>query len=148
MYRFSLETVLTHRKHIEDTLLKAFLDAKKDLHIEKKKLAFFDRVAREILQELKEREKMGTSISQIALYHGYIQEIGVKRELQAQRIAEATNRLREKYDALVEAMKNRKILNKLKEKELKIYIKEMQKEEQNLTDEIAVNRFNSNRRSP
>jgi len=128
--------------------LKAFLDGKKALRIEERKLAFFDQITRESLQELKEREKRGASISHISLYYGYLREIAVKRGVQVQTIAEAENRLQEKYNALIEAMKNRKILDRLKEKELKTYLKEMQKEEQNLTNEIAVARFNSNRKSP
>ena len=127
MYRFSLETVLAHRKHTEDTLRKEFVSRKKELLMEEERLALLDEVMMQNLKALQEKQRDGVSVSDITLYDNFIKQILIDRGLQIQRIAELEDRLRQKWSELIEAMKNRKILDRLKERELEAYRRELER---------------------
>lgn len=142
MYRFSLETVLTHRKHMEDALQKEFAKCKKELLLEEEKLARREKVIMQNLEALQEKQKAGVMVSDIILYDRYIKQISIDRDRNIHRIIELKNQLRQKMSALVEAMKDRKILDRLKEKELETYRRELDRKEQILMSEIAVSGFN------
>lgn len=142
MYRFSLETVLTHRKHMEDALQKEFAKCKKELLLEEENLARREKVIMQNLEALQEKQKVGVMVSDIILYDRYIKQISIDRDRNIHRIIELKNQLRQKVSALVEAMKDRKILDRLKEKELETYRRELDRKEQIFMSEIAVSGFN------
>ena len=148
MYRFSLETVLTHRKHVEDALHKELTQIQNGLLKAEQNLARLDRSITENLAEVQEKQKNGASVIDITLYDNYINLMVQERGRQTQRIHRMEHRLIQKRDALVEAMKERKILERLKEKEFEAYQKELERKERIFMSEIAINGFNMRRESP
>jgi flagellar FliJ protein len=145
MYRFSLETVLKHRKHTEDALRKEFVDGKKELLTEEERLARLDDIIMQNLKALQEKQKDGASVSDIALYDNYIKQVSIDRREQISRIIALEDQLRQKCSELIEAMKNRKILDRVKEKELEAYKRELERKERIFMSEIAISGFNMRR---
>jgi len=142
MYRFSLETVLAHRKHIEDVLQKEFVSRKKELLMEEERLALLDEVMVQNLNTLQGKQRAGVSVSDITLYDNFIKQILTDRGRQIRKIAELKDQLRQKWSELIESMKNRKILDRLKEKELEAYRREVERKERIFMSEIAISGFN------
>ena len=66
-------------------------------------------------------------------------------EKQTDNVIKAENRFCEKRDELVEAMKQRKILDRLKEKEWEDYRRESNRKEQLFMSEIAISAYNRKR---
>jgi flagellar FliJ protein len=142
MHRFSLETVLTHRKHIEDALQKEFVKGKKELLKEEERLARLEEIILQNLAALQEKQKDGATVSDIILYDSYIKQISIDRGQQIHRIIELKNQLHQKLSELIEAVKERKILDRLKEKELETYRRELERKERIFMSEIAISGFN------
>jgi len=142
MHRFSLETVLTHRKHIEDVLQKEFVTGKKKLLMEEERLARLEEIILQTLAALQEKQKIGATVSDVLLYESYLKQISIDRGQHIRRIIEMKNQLRQKLSELIEAMKARKILDRLKEKELEKYRKELERKERIFMGEIAISGFN------
>jgi flagellar protein FliJ len=127
---------------MEDALQKEFAKCKKELLLEEEKLARREKVIMQNLEALQEKQKAGVMVSDIILYDRYIKQISIDRDRNIHRIIELKNQLRQKVSVLVEAMKNRKILDRLKEKELETYRRELDRKEQIFMSEIAVSGFN------
>lgn len=142
MYKFSLETVLNHRKQREEALQKEFSILQKELFIERERLEMLEEIRRRNLEELQRKQRGGTSASGVMLYDNYIKQISKDLEKQTDKITEVEGNLHQKRGELIEAMKRRKTLDRLKEKEWEAYRKEFERKEQIFMSEIAISGFN------
>ena len=142
MYKFSLEPVLKYRKLLEEDLQKDFAVLKRQLLDEKVRLSNFEQVRDRFSGELQQKQVKSISVSDILLYTDYLQEVSREIEKQSEKILEAEKGLDQKREELVGAMKNRKIIDRLKEKGLESHIQELTKKEQALMNEAAISVFN------
>ena len=142
MYKFSLEPVLKHRKLLEEDLQKDLAVLKRQLFDERERLSNFEQVRDRFSGELQQKQVKSISVSDILLYTDYLQEVSKEIEKQSKKILEAEKRVDQKREELVGAMKNRKIIDRLREKGLKAHVQELSKKEQSLMNEAAINIFN------
>jgi len=142
MYKFSLEPVLKYRKLLEEDIQKDFAVLKRQLLDEKVRLSNFEQVRDRFSGELQQKQVKSISVSDILLYTDYLQEVSKEIKKQSEKILEAEKRVDQKREELVGAMKNRKIIDRLREKGLKTHAQELSKKEQDLMNEVAVNIFN------
>jgi len=142
MYKFNLEPVLNQRKFVEENLQKELAVLKKLLADEKKMLANFKKAENEVLGELQQRKEESSTISDILLYVSFIEQLSRDIEKQEKRVFDAEKRFDQKREDLIEAMKKRKILEKLKEKRLELYQQEVIKKERDFLNEVGINMFN------
>jgi len=142
MYKFSLEPVLKYRKLLEEDLQKDFAVLKRQLLDEKVRLSNFEQVRDRFSGELQQKQVKSISVSDILLYTDYLQEVSKEIKKQSKRILEAEKSVDQKREELVGAMKNRKTIDRLREKGLKVHVQELSKKEQNLMNEAAINIFN------
>lgn len=142
MYRFNLEPVLNHKSFIEEQLQKELALFKAIVEDEKNHLINLKKTKKKLSGELQEKQKHGTSISETILYIKFIEQLLNAMEKQQIKLFEAEKRLEKKRDELIEAMKNRKILEKLKEKKENEYWEEVSKDDQDFMNEVAINGFN------
>lgn len=84
----------------------------------------------------------GVNPSTLDNYNKYIDLIKKKIESQNVAIKKAEDAAEEKRVQLVEAMKERKMLETLKEKDKEAYLKEVLQKEQKVTDEIVSYQYN------
>ena len=138
MFKFKLQSVLDYRLNIEEKILNEFSELKRELDRQKA-----------MLEELKsERESMvaglrnmqsqtikAHDISSILVYVDRLRESEKQQKQVIQQIMEAVDKKRQE---LVEAVKNRKIMENLKDKQKEEYIKDVNDTEQKDSDEMSV----------
>lgn len=137
-YKFSMEKVLEWRTDIEKTTMEEFAAHQNDLQREKNLLnGLHD-------QYLKCKKNSLTSCNVNELMHQqlYIQTLEEKIEEQTQIIYTKKDKVEEVRVELVLAQKDRKIMEKLKEKDRTEYEENIKYMEQKELDEMAVLRFN------
>ena len=141
MFKFKLQSVLDYRLNIEEKILNEFSELKRELDRQKA-----------MLEELKsERESMVAGlrnmqsqtikahyISSIVVYVDRLRESEKQQKQVIQQIMEAVDKKRQE---LVEAVKNRKIMENLKDKQKEEYIKDVNDTEQKDSDEMSVLKF-------
>ncbi|MBL7202914.1 MAG: flagellar export protein FliJ [Desulfobacteraceae bacterium] len=142
MYKFSLEPVLRHRKLLEEDLQKDFAVFKRHLLDERERLSNLEQVKNRFSGELQEKQVNSISVSDILLYTDFLQQVSKEIEKQSEKILEAEKSVDQKREELIGAMKNRKMIDRLREKGLKAHVQELSKKEQNLMNEAAINIFN------
>ena len=75
------------------------------------------------------------------MYFRYLDRLSMEMDSQKQRVAKAKKQFDRKRRELLEIVKKRKTLERLKEKGFVTYQQEMLKKEQNLMDEVAATRY-------
>ena len=145
MFTFKLEPLLNHRRYQEEVLQKELAELKKRLAEEKETLRLLRNRKRKYLQQLQNKQKAGRPASEIKLYLNFVDHLSEKMEVQNQRVRKAEHSFNLKRKDLIQAMKNRKILDKLKEKGQQAYQQKWLKKERDFMDEVAGNQFNLNK---
>jgi flagellar FliJ protein len=141
MYRFKLEALLNHRRHQEETCQKALAQAQQQLAAEQLKLRRKKEEKRENLCRLQEAQHKSISVSSIILYVNYIAQLTKSIEDQNLCVREVTKKVNQKRNELIAAVKKRKTLEKLKEREWQAYQKKMLLNERKFMDDIASTRY-------
>ncbi len=141
MYQFSLEALLSHRKTIEESLQKELADLQRLRQEKINKRANFEKKREKIMIELEEKNGAGITAGYNMVYHNFIQRLNAGIDQQNQGLFELGKEIENKRINLLDAAKNRKALEKLKEKRLQAYIRKLSHKEQLFMDEVAVNNF-------
>jgi flagellar FliJ protein len=140
-FKFKLEALIRYRNFQEDILQKELSQAQRDRDQEIDRLqALLDKRSR-AENDLKDQQEKSTNGPYMALYDAYIQRLTGEIADQRARVEQAEMACQEKMQALLEAMQNRKAIEKLKEKDFQAYREEMGQTEQKFLNEIAINRF-------
>ena len=142
MYKFNLQPLLNHRRYQEEILQKELAKSKKYLAEEQKKLRIIKQKKREYSHKLQQRQKNDGTVSELILYFRYLDRLSKDLDNQRQRVAIAEKQFNQKRKDLIEIMKKRKMLEKLKEKGWKSFQHRMLKKERNFMDEIAAKQVN------
>lgn len=143
MFRFRLESVLNYRRTIEENLLKELSELRRQLSHEEDRLKMMIFEKDGHINDLGSLQKGGVTlqIEDIKLYFSYLNGLELKIKNQGDIIKKCQERVDKKLAEVVDAMKNRKILEVIKERGYREYTREINLKEQRLLDEIAVNRF-------
>jgi flagellar FliJ protein len=142
MHKFTLQPLLNHRKFIEETLQKDLSLFKRLLADEKKKLKDYEKVRNGFLVELRQKQRESITASENLLYFNFLVRLASDLDKQRDIVLEVEKKFDRKRDDLIEAMKNRKMLEKLKDKHLKAHSHKLIKNEQDFMNEAAINMFN------
>jgi len=142
MYKFNLQPLLNHRYYQEEILQKEFAESKKYLTEEQEKLRIIKQKKREYSQELQQRQRNDFTVSELILYFRYLDRLSKDLDNQKHRVAIAEKQFYQKRKDLIEIMKMRKMLEKLKEKRWKGFQYRMLKKERDSMDEIAAKQIN------
>ena len=105
------------------------------------KRANFEKKREKIMIELEEKNGTGITAGYNMVYHNFIQRLNAGIDQQNQGLFELGKEIENKRINLLDAAKNRKALEKLKEKRLQAYIRKLSHKEQLFMDEVAVNNF-------
>jgi len=141
MYRFNLEALLQYRIFIEKKLQKEFIILKQELYDEKEKLNACINEREKNMIEFDQKQKEGVSVSTSLLYKNFFYRLAKELKEQEFQIDKVGKRVDEKNSDLIEAIKKRKMLDKLKEKGLRSYMNKLANKEQKLIDEVAINNY-------
>jgi flagellar FliJ protein len=143
MYEFRLQPVLNQRESIEENLKKETAACKARLAEEKKKLHTYKNSKSKLLAELNRKKQENSTISEILLYVDFAEQVSNDIEKQKRSILGVQEIFNQRREELIEAVKSRKTIEKIKEKELDTYKLKVIKNEQRFLDEVAVYRFNA-----
>ncbi|BBO66762.1 hypothetical protein DSCA_06920 [Desulfosarcina alkanivorans] len=141
MYTFKLQTVLDHRQFIEDNLKKEHARIRQQVVTEQQKLESLKRKEMETHAALKLEQEKGLSSAQVVAYHAYLKRLSDHMRTQKTVVCESRKTEAKKQDELLEAMKKRQILEKLKDQEHDRFNQMVLEKEMKFIDEIAVNQF-------
>lgn len=136
-YSFSMENVLEWRENIEKTSMEKFAIAQNEL-IQEKQLLEHLHIEHESIKQRSLSYKNINELQQSQLYKRSIEE---KIQGQVQVIQAKNDELERLRHELIDAQKDRKIMEKLKEKDFHNYNESMKAEDQKNLDEIAVLKY-------
>jgi flagellar FliJ protein len=140
MANFKLESVLQHRKHIEEKYQRELAETLHALEAENETLARLKLSRDQIKSDLEQRLTEDINAAEMLHFNKYLDRLSFDISIQRKRVVEAEEKLEQKRLELTEAVKSRKIMDKLKDKDLATEFERIQKTEQNFMNEIAVNR--------
>lgn len=141
MFVFRLESVMNCRKAAEDKALTDFSDEKRDLEKERQQLDRIQEHKVSLIGQLRGMRKDGLKADEIALFMDYIRQVQARLADQENVVRQAAERVSFKREALLAAVKDRKVMETLKARKLQEYIAESNKAEQKQMDETAIFRY-------
>ena len=141
MHRFNMQTVLDHRQFVEDLLKKDLAEIRQQAMAAHQQMNLLERKEMDTHTALKQEQAKGVSSDQVVAYHAYLKQLSERIARQVTVLSEIRERESKKQDALLEAMKKRQILEKLKDQSLERYNLMLLKKEMNFMDEMAINQY-------
>ncbi|WKZ31865.1 MAG: flagellar export protein FliJ [Thermodesulfobacteriota bacterium] len=143
-FTFTLEPLFNYRQRLEDLCRKGFEEALGLLKEEERKIERLRELYRQSSAEIDSLKEKGESPGDLDLHYSYVD--GLKKHIADQeRILREVNLLAErKRGELVEASKNRKVIEAFKDKSLESYNKEARRREQRESDELVTLRYGRN----
>ena len=143
---FKMESVLRHRKHREEAAQMAFATALRQLTRARRALEDLIRSRQAHQQELKLKMQANARADELVRYHRYLDRLDREIESQAGIVEALEAEKEEKRAALLAALKDRKVLEKLKAHYLETEARDQRAQEQKRMNEAAVNRYQNRRR--
>jgi len=145
MYRFNLESLLNYRHYQEEILQKELADFKNQLVQQEQQLRQLKQAWRKNSLELRQRQESGGTVSGVIMYFRYLDRLTADIDKQNRRVVQTKKRIEQKRRELIEIVKKRKTLEKLKDKGFNTFEQQQLKKERDLLDEVAATRFNAKR---
>lgn len=140
-YDFKLEALRRYREFEEERAQKEMADGQRLLDEARDQLTSLIDLQAETETAFVQHQKKSGNPSQAAMYRGYLQHLSSDIERQRRKTKEAERQFEEKRQALLEAMKKRKALDRLKEKGEQAFNAENDREEEKFINEMAINRY-------
>ncbi|MEW6379319.1 MAG: flagellar export protein FliJ [bacterium] len=140
MKRFHLQSVLEYRQSLEEEAQREFSELQSNLVRE---VELGSRIQGQIAawqEKFRGRQHQSIYSAEIDLYQKFLSFLTDEAARQREKIRSLELAVEEKRQILLEARKEKKIMDRLKEKTLSLWEKEMLKEEQKTLDERAIRR--------
>jgi len=136
--RFELEQVLKYRLDVERLCKQEFATAKQGFEHAHERLKREEVHARDVSQEFFQRQRELDNIEDIRMYSVFFAHKREEIKSQKKHVDHLGHVMNERRDTLLDATKDKKVLESLKEKKAHEYKLEMDKKEQCFLDEIAI----------
>lgn len=140
-HEFKLEALRKFRQHQEDEKRKKLAQAQRNLEEALDKLSTLLARRERTEEDLQQCQLQSTTGQQITVYLKFLQKLAGDIEQQQATVAGFRHGCELAREEVLEAMKQRKILDKLKEKEWKRYLDNLNHEEEKFIGEMAINRY-------
>ena len=138
-FKFQLEGVLQHRKNIEEEKQRALAIVLAQLQQLKNDLADLDRLSRGALADLRENRLIGSlDMSFLAAHRRFTGSVQRKALAIVQKMALVQREIDQARAALAEAAKQRKIIEKLRERQLERWQDQQDRQELDELDDIGM----------
>ncbi|QQY80736.1 flagellar FliJ protein [Keratinibaculum paraultunense] len=134
-FNFRFERVLNYKKTIEDYKKSQYGVAQKKLIAEEDKLNEINQIITNVKDE-KNISTEETSVGNLVMYNNYINDLSKKLNLQKQIVENIRKDAEKAKEEMINAVKEKKIFEKLKEQEYKKHIYHLQKNEEKHIDSI------------
>ena len=138
-FKFQLEGVLEHRKNIEEEKQRALAAVLAEMQRLKNELADLDQVARGAVADLRENRLTGAlAMSFLAAHRRFTGSVQRKAVAIAQKMALVQREIDEARAALSAAAKQRKLIEKLRERQLERWQSQQHRQEMEELDDIGM----------
>lgn len=141
MFKFKLQSVLEYRLNMEEKILNEFSDIKRYLEEQKAVLTALISERESLINDLRYMQRDTMRADDIATLVHYVENIRMKEKDQKNLIHQAKEQVENKRKVLVEAVKNRKVLENLKDKHAEEYRVNFNALEQKNSDEMSVLKY-------
>ena len=138
---FRFETLLRLRKNAENLEQRKMAEMQNHLYARQNELQDLNSSDTKNKEELQTRLQQSLPGRTLDLYNRYFQSLGIRSGLQKQIISETDEKVEAKRSELVVAMKKRRVLEILKDREILEKKRKVLKDEIALMDEIASTRW-------
>lgn len=144
--RFRLTPVLSHRKHLEEKAQHDFVEAGQAVDEALGKLRLMESRRAQYETDLRYKQEQTGNVAGIVLGLQYLRRLKHEIDLQKGILSKLESTREIKRELLLEAVKNRKAIEKLKEKQNTDRRRKANRNENNLMDDISATRFAANHR--
>jgi len=141
-FKFRFETVLKVKEKKEEQLKREFMQLIALKIRQENLLMEIEKERQEKAKEKFNEKQTGTDIQTLIFYEEYTNLLRKQIEETEKRIKELQEKADIKREELIEASKQKKIFERLKQSDFNEFKNLVLKNEQQLLDEIAVNKFN------
>ena len=138
MYRFNLQVLLDYRKRVEEGIQIELSDVQRKLEEEKQLLISYREEKNFYEEELARREEREIDVEEGILYRDYLKGMRAKIKKQEEIVARMRVELDKKREELLALTKNRKILEKVKEKDWEKFARDLARREGMFIDEVGI----------
>lgn len=146
MFKFRLQPLLNYRQLEEDRLQKELAGIYSRKESAKAALTDLQTSRTETFARFQRRQREGLSARELQQYGGYLDSVDKDIKRQRRCIEDISRQYTEKLEELLEAVKKRKMLDKLKDGQEHREAERLRLAEQNFLDEVATSIFNRKRR--
>ncbi|MDN5346748.1 MAG: flagellar protein FliJ [Clostridia bacterium] len=137
-FRFSLEKVRSYRQAVEDKLKQELAAALRQRAREEALLA---EIAREQSARQSQKHTGRLNISEAVQASLYLDYLAARRQLQEERVNALVEQVEKQKERVREAMRERKVMDRLRQRRLEAYRYLQGREEQKEVDEVAVSGY-------
>lgn len=141
MFKFKLQSILEYRLNMEEKILNEFSDVKRYLEEQKAVLKALISERESLINDLRNMQRDTMQADDIATLVHYVENIRSKEKEQKNVIHEAKAQVEDKRKVLMEAVKNRKVMENLRDKHADAYQKNFNEMEQKNSDEMSVLKY-------
>ena len=141
-YQFKLEALRRYRLFQEEALNKELADAQRLRDLAIQDLAGIQAMRDKTEADLQQQKVRAGFAPQVIVFHRFLRKLAEDLIRQQHKVQAAQTLCDQRREDLLEAMKKRKALDKLKENGLRAYLSDLDKEEAKFINEMAINRFN------
>ena len=145
-FRFSLENILKYQKNLEDDKVINLKNKQYQLTLEKKKLDSAKSLKERVFNDISDNEPGKLDILGKRINQAYVDQLSGHINTQVEIFKKSTESVVNARELLQEETKKKKILEKLKEKQLDKYKIKLRRKEEKDNSEIALRKsfFNKN----
>ena len=141
-FNFRLQKVMEFKEDIEKQKMGELAQAENVLLLEVDKLEVLKKRESEYVAKVNDMREQGIiHPAEMESFCHYIDKLKIMQTVQIKQIAKAEKNVEAKRQILIKATQEKKIFEKLKEKQLAEYEAEFARQEQIFFDEIASNKF-------
>lgn len=141
VFAFRLQKVLHYKQQVEDQKKQELFHLLKIFHEEEKILHRLNELLLQKLSEFETKQEGDLDILELLFYAEYIARVNREIEAQQKKLVELSRRIEQKREEVIAASKERRVLEQLRDKKYKEYLKSEGRREQKFLDEIGNNAY-------
>lgn len=142
-FQFSLETVLKHRRNIEEREQAKLGSIHCQLQAATRHMEDLRSLQDATLRELATKKVDRIDAAELGWYYTYLDRLAGEMETAGRTIAGLNRQMDEQRTVLIEASRNKKVLDRLREKKMKQHHAAQDRDEQKAVEEFVVTHFGS-----
>jgi flagellar FliJ protein len=138
---FRLETLLNHRRNIEERERIKFSRIRGELLAELNHLEMLEAKHAETRSELALEESGECDSREISWFYRFLDRLSLEMATSRERIAQLERELEVQKQIMIEASRDKKMIENLRLKKQKEFLVSLERQEQKSVDELVVTRF-------